>query len=81
MSKLNVAATKKKTLALIAPIDPAEVACRLIEATDGTRRPVGFTAREAIERLPQLDREAVMRAAHAVLEYISECIRNAQQPS
>lgn len=65
----------------VAPVDQYELAARIIESGGRVKRPAGMTAKQAIDSINATDREDVMRTANAVLEYISECVRNARQPS
>lgn len=53
-------------------LDVHELAVRIAEAQSQTRRPLGFSAEQALDDLPQADREAVIRSAHACAEYIVE---------
>jgi len=63
----------------IAAIDPVELAVRIVEASAKIKRPHGKTARECLDGLPAQDREDVMRAANAAMEYWRECIQQMQQ--
>jgi hypothetical protein len=64
---------------MVAAIDPVELAVRIVEASAKMKRPPGKTARECLNDLPAQDRDDVMRAATAVMEYWCECIQNMQQ--
>ena len=74
LAKGNATGTK-----MIAVIDPVELAIRIVESSAKVRRPPGKTARECLDELAAQDREYVMRAAHAVMEYWHECISNMQR--
>lgn len=65
----------------IAEIDPAELAVRIVESSSNLKRPPGKTARECLGDLPAKDREDVMRAANAAMEYWRECIQKMQRAS
>lgn len=64
----------------IAPIDPVELALRMIEAGHGLPRPAG-SPRKVFQLLFQEDQELWMRVSEAALAYISECIADSQQVS
>jgi hypothetical protein len=72
---------KKRTLAFIAAIDPAELAVRIIEASGGVKRPPGKTAKQALDDLPDEDRTAALNAARAAAEYLTECVNAGQRPA
>jgi len=69
----------KKNIAAkyIAPIEEAELICRMIEASIGLRRPSGATAEQALEKLKPEDITPWKKAAHAAMDYWRECIENA----
>ena len=58
----------------LAEIDGAELACRMLEAIGGLDRPVGSTAREALDRVQPETRTAMLRAANAAVVYLQECL-------
>lgn len=65
----------------IAEVDPTELACRMLEAAQNMRRPLGTTAKEALDSLDQDSREWLMRQAIAALTYMSECFASAGRVS
>jgi hypothetical protein len=64
----------KKVKAKFVPIDVAELAVRMCEASYGLRRPPGMTGSQALEAMESDCREGWLRAAHAAMDYWSECI-------
>lgn len=62
----------------IAAIDPAELAVRIVEASARIKRPPGKSARECLDSLPLEDRDDVLRAANAAMDYWRECIEQMQ---
>jgi hypothetical protein len=74
-------ALKKSAAKYVAPIDEAELAVRLAEAMNQIKRPLGSTARQALETMEDESREAWRRGARAAMEYWCECIANANTVS
>ena len=72
MSEIKKIATK-----YIAPIEEAELICRMIEAGAGIKRPPGTSAKEALARVETEDAALFKRAAHAAMDYWRECINAA----
>lgn len=70
---------KKTVLAWIGEINADEVACIIIEASTGCRRPPGKTATEALDLMPVQTGPARI-AAHAVLLHVADCLKNAVRP-
>lgn len=69
----------KKRADFVAEIDPYELGTRINEAYTGLKRPEGTSAKQAVDCLFAPDREAVMRAATAAAEYLTECISAGQK--
>lgn len=63
----------------IAPIDPVELACRMLEAAGRLKRPKGLTALQAFLSIDKQDQDAWMAAATAAMEYWQECISSANR--
>ncbi len=80
----NLTSTQKAkghVKALIAEIDPEELACRIAEACMGVKRPAGISPKAALD---QIDPEAAIdfrKAARSAARYIAECIDSGNQPS
>jgi hypothetical protein len=72
---------KARTLALVAEVDPSELAVRITEALMGMRRPPGMTAAQALETQSPEFRATVLDAARRAAEYIAECINSGSAPS
>lgn len=62
----------------IGEIDETELACRILEGSVQCARPLGKTAKEALQCLPREDRDALYRSARAVMIYWQECIAKVQ---
>jgi len=71
---------RKAALAFIAPIDQAELACRLVEAAGKLKRPEGLTPMQCLAAMDEVDRVTWMRAAGAALAYVRECVEAGQVP-
>lgn len=72
---------KRRTLALVAEIDPAELAVRIGEAMMGIPRPDGVPARDVLAGSDPVMARRFMRAAEAAASYITDCINKGQKPS
>lgn len=70
---------KRKAVALIGEVSADEVAVRIIEALGQCKRPAGMTATEALNTMPDQTHDARI-AAHSVLSYIAECLKDARPP-
>lgn len=66
--------------ALIAELDPAELAIRMCEASYGLKRPTP-SAMEALAAMDEDCRDGWIRAANAALKYLQEQLAAAQVPS
>lgn len=71
------AALTRATAKYIAPIEEAELACRMFEAAGRLRRRLGVTAAQALEALGEEDCASWRRAARAAMDYWRECIAKA----
>jgi hypothetical protein len=58
----------------LAPIDEAELAVRMCEASYQLKRPPGLTAVGALKAMEDDSRDGWRRAARAAMEYWRECI-------
>jgi hypothetical protein len=58
----------------VSEIPAAELACRILEAFHGMKRPVGLTAEQTIAVLDLVDQQMAMRAASAAMGFIAECL-------
>lgn len=72
---------KAKVLALVAEIDPYELACLIAEAVMGKRRPSGLTAKQALKTQPPETQAVLLDAAERVARYVAECIDAGSRPS
>ena len=61
-----------RTLMLVT-VEIAEIVVRMVEARAKMKRPDGFTADEIVESLPPDVREDLLREAHAVADYFTDC--------
>ncbi len=77
----DLAKAKKKSAQFIAAIDPAELACRILEASAQIKRPPGKSAAACLADLPEQDCADLMRGATAAMEYWRECISGLQRTS
>jgi hypothetical protein len=66
--------SKAITQKFVAEIDEAELVVRMIEAAAGVKRPVGMSAKEALNLGDKVVAEAYTRAAYAAMDYWRECI-------
>lgn len=73
--------TQQKVHRLIAEIDPAELACRILEGAMGIKRPPGATALQSLSTLDEEARVGMYRAAENAARYIAECIDGGKVPS
>lgn len=80
-SMTDIATAKKKSAQFIAAIDPAELACRILEASARIKRPLGKTAVQCLADLPEQDCADLMRGATAAMDYWRECISAMQRTS
>jgi hypothetical protein len=76
----NLAALRRKSASLVGTVDPAELACRMLEAAQNMKRPAGATAQEAIDGLGAESRAWIMAQALAALEYMAECFSKGTKP-
>ena len=67
-------ADKAREMVLAVELDEAELACRILEAIVGYRRPVGMTAEEALATQDEQSRNDVRHAAVAAMRYLTERI-------
>lgn len=74
-------AVKRKTAALIAEIDEAELAVRILEAFLWIKRPPGTTAEQALKTGHITTCNGARNAALAAMKYITECVNRGSQPS
>lgn len=58
----------------VAEIDPYELAARFLEAFMAMKRPVGLTAKQAIDGLDPGYRDYIMRGAKACALYLTEVV-------
>jgi len=65
---------RKVAAKYVAPIDPVELAVRMLEAAGQLKRPEGATPAQAFFSMDTEDQEAWLRAAHAAMLYWRECI-------
>jgi len=72
---------KKVEARYVAPIDEAELACRIVEAAGNMQRPVGMTAQQALTSMSPEDEGSAKRSARAAMEYWRECIADANRLS
>lgn len=72
-------ALKRTTAKYIAPVEEAELAVRMCEASYGLTRPAGYSAVQALEAMEEDCREGWRRAAQCALRYWAECIANANR--
>ena len=79
--KTSAAKAKGRVKALIAEIDPNELACRIAEACMNIRRPAGVSAKQALDSLDQEAAIDFRKAARSAATYIAECINSGSQPS
>ncbi len=68
---------EKTTAKYIAPIEEAELICRMIEAGAAIRRPKGATAEQALNTIDEVDKVIWRKAARAAMDYWRECINTA----
>lgn len=71
---------KKKLCALIGEVDSNEMACRILEASMGLKRPVGTTALQALSQVDDETRPGLYAAAAAACLYITEVINDGVRP-
>lgn len=72
-------ALRKAAKKYIAPIDEAELAVRMCEASYGLRRPPKSTAAQALDAMEPDSRNGWRRAARAAMTYWAECIAGANR--
>ncbi len=65
----------------VTPIDPIELAIRMLEAAMQVRRPQDVSAATAFFGMDKQDQDAWLRAANAAMNYWGECINDMQRPS
>jgi len=73
--------TRRRTLALVAEIDPYELAVRLAEVEMGMKRPPGLTPKQILGQQSEEFQAIALRMAAAAAEYITECINAGREPS
>lgn len=72
--KTNAEVKAKVRAKYIVPLDPVELAVRLVEAHQVLKRPPGSTGAEAFFSMPKEAQDAWLRAANAALNYWQESI-------
>lgn len=71
----------KGRASFVAEIDGAELACRIVEAFTGCKRPEGYKAEQALNSMPTETSAAAMAAAEAAARYLTECLKLGARPS
>lgn len=55
-------------------VSEPELACRMLEAAQGIKRPAGSTAVQALAHLDPESREWLQRQGEAAMAYFNECL-------
>lgn len=72
---------KHKTTALIAEIDPAELAVLIGEAMMDIPRPIGIAARDVLAGCDPVMARRFMKAAEVAVRYVAKRINEGKVPS
>lgn len=78
---MKTADLRRKSAALVGTVSEAELCCRMLEAAQQMKRPVGLTAEEALAALDPESQAWIRLQAVAALTYMSECFSKGVKPS
>lgn len=68
---------RARQMVLAVELDEAELACRILEAIVGSKRPPGMTAAEALATQTEQSQQDVRRAAVTAIRYFHEQVNAA----